>query len=381
MQNKGGKNAHPDMLNVILIGIDSVSRLNMIRHMPNTYEYLTRELEAIDFRGYNKVDDNTYQNMMPILTGMNRYEYQNHSCSHEDKKPLTRSKYDNCPFIWKEFAYNGYVTAFIEDWAKVGMFPDLRMGFLKEPTDFYNRPYQLASESLISSEKQYQGTRPSFSIVYDLVRDLNTVSQEVPFFILSWTASLTHEGIHHASGLDKPSKIFLEELGENGHLNKSILFFISDHGMRYGRLRQTYIGRWEERLPYIMIVFPTWFKVKYSETWNILNKNTDRLISNFDLHLTLKDIAQQKFYNSSNPQSLYGHGQSLFTEISPNRTCFYAGIPEHYCTCDDIQETNADPATIMAVIYFSIDFINNLLSKDARCSLLSLQEVRQFYTL
>jgi hypothetical protein len=47
---------------------------------------------------------------------------------------------------------------------------------------------------------------------------------------------------------------FLTFLKEDGHLNKSVLFFVSDHGSRVDKIRNTPIGRIEERLPFFSIV-------------------------------------------------------------------------------------------------------------------------------
>ena len=376
-QSKGGRKANPDMLNLLIIGIDSVSRLNMIRHMPKTYKYLTETLEAIDFKGYNKVADNTYPNMLAVLLGMSVDDYRNHSCSHDNDNQFPESKYDNCPFIWKEYAKVGYVTSFVEDWSRAAIFNYLRVGFVKEPTDFYGRPYQMAAEDYIRKERRAcQGTRSSFDVMFDHVRELERISLEVPYFSLCWTSTLTHDVLHKASAIDRPAWTLLKDLSENGTLNRSIVLFMSDHGLRFGRIRNTLIGRLEERLPYSMMVFPKWFRYKYKKTWSILKINTNRLVSNYDLHLTLRDIALQSFVRSSNPQSLYGHGQSLFLEVSENRTCADAGVPEHFCTCYKLQDISPSNKTALKAAQFTVRAINMLLRKKVNCSYLNLKEVR-----
>ena len=97
-----------EKLNVIIMGTDSVSRLNMLRHLSKTYEYLTKELGAVDLKGYNKVADNTLPNMMPILGGITKKELDNHTC-------VTKSRhYDDCHWLWKDFKKSNYVTACME---------------------------------------------------------------------------------------------------------------------------------------------------------------------------------------------------------------------------------------------------------------------------
>jgi len=42
-------------IDVIILGLDSTSRLNFIRSMPTSYKYLKKSLNAISMVGYNKV--------------------------------------------------------------------------------------------------------------------------------------------------------------------------------------------------------------------------------------------------------------------------------------------------------------------------------------
>ena len=107
-QNKN-KNENEEKLSVIIFGTDSVSRLNFRRHLPQTFEFLTKELGAYEFLGFNKVADNTFPNLMPILMGLSDEELANHTCL-----PRMREKFDDCPIIWKDFKAKGYITSFIE---------------------------------------------------------------------------------------------------------------------------------------------------------------------------------------------------------------------------------------------------------------------------
>ena len=56
-------------LNVLALGVDSISRLNFIRQMPQTRNYLQKHLKSYEMKGFNKVADNTYVNIVPMLTG------------------------------------------------------------------------------------------------------------------------------------------------------------------------------------------------------------------------------------------------------------------------------------------------------------------------
>lgn len=56
-------------LDVLIIGLDSVSKLNFMRQLPKTYKLITRQLNAVVLIGFNKVGQNTFPNVVPMLTG------------------------------------------------------------------------------------------------------------------------------------------------------------------------------------------------------------------------------------------------------------------------------------------------------------------------
>ncbi|GIY06872.1 uncharacterized protein CDAR_76931 [Caerostris darwini] len=61
-------------LNVIMYGLDSMSRMHFMRKLPKTYKYLTEKLKAFVLKGYNIVGDGTPQALIPILTGSTEAE-------------------------------------------------------------------------------------------------------------------------------------------------------------------------------------------------------------------------------------------------------------------------------------------------------------------
>lgn len=108
-ENLRGRNNldEAEKLSVIIFGTDSVSRLNMRRRMPRTFNFLM-ELGAVELTGYNKVGDNTFPNMVPIMSGFSRQELVNLTCLRKG------GFYDDCPWIFKDFKSRGYVTAYAE---------------------------------------------------------------------------------------------------------------------------------------------------------------------------------------------------------------------------------------------------------------------------
>lgn len=52
-----------------MIGLDSMSRLNTMRQLPRSYRYIKDQMDAVVMLGFNKVGENTYPNVIPMLTG------------------------------------------------------------------------------------------------------------------------------------------------------------------------------------------------------------------------------------------------------------------------------------------------------------------------
>ncbi|KAL7630135.1 UNVERIFIED_CONTAM: hypothetical protein RMT77_019726 [Armadillidium vulgare] len=86
-------------LSVIMFGTDSVSRLNFLRTQPKTYQYLTKELKAFEYKGYNKVGENTFPNVIALLTGKLWDEDFAHKCFRlfVDHPEKYRFPFDDCP--------------------------------------------------------------------------------------------------------------------------------------------------------------------------------------------------------------------------------------------------------------------------------------------
>ena len=120
------------MLNFYMVGMDSTSRQNYMRFLPKTYSFLSNHSSVIGFEGYNKVGLNTDPNLSALLMGINPTEfldYYSHSCYKNRWQSL-----DGCPLIWKNFSEKGYVTFYAEDYSKVSLYHNNRVGFVHQPT-------------------------------------------------------------------------------------------------------------------------------------------------------------------------------------------------------------------------------------------------------
>ncbi|XP_045457718.1 uncharacterized protein LOC123667929 [Melitaea cinxia] len=300
--------------NVIVMGIDAVSRLNFHRTMPKTLSFLQKK-GAIELLGYNKVGDNTFPNLIPMLMGISEKEIKT-TCI-----PNKESTFDNCPFVWEWFKENGYYTAFGEDSSKLGTFNYVKNGFIKSPTDYY-----------------------------------------IHTFI--------NEAEKNAGKLDS-----------NKYLDNTVIFLVSDHGMRWGEIRSTNQGWLEERLPLVFILTPPAFRKKYKEAFINLKLNSHRLTTPYDLHATLVDLLdletiEDKIIDLRKKQSnVERKGISLFLPVTTNRTCAMAHINDHWCSCHRGQRLSTKDEKSMTIAIIFLQQLNKILEGYSQCALLNITEL------
>ncbi|XP_076244034.1 uncharacterized protein LOC143185161 isoform X2 [Calliopsis andreniformis] len=317
-------------LSVLILGIDSVSRLNLIRAAPNTDRYL-RETGWVRLNGYNKMGDNTFPNLMAILTG------QNESQAYSRCKPTVPHTLDRCPFLWRNFRDIGYVTAYGEDETSLNTFNYLKVGFVEPPTDYYLRPYMLASEKLLKVKKRFglkycTGPETSFDRILDYSVDFARSFLNLPYFGLFWTISVSHENVNGLSSMDHRLLGKFKYLEREGILNDTMIVFLSDHGMRWGPIRNTFVGWYEERLPFLYIWLPEWFRTERPDAYSSLLVNQHRLTSPFDLYETLREVLTLSG-GRADPPSGCAACHSLFSLVPKQRGCLDAGVSTHWCTC------------------------------------------------
>ena len=310
------------------------------------------------------MDDNTYPNLMSILTGFNL------SVALDRCQPEIIGKLDTCPFLWNDFRDTGYAIAYGEDEPSYSTFNShSKRGFLKPPTDYYLRPYMMAAEQLLPiKKKKYQnfclGRRESGVHVYDYAMDYATHYKNDASFGLFWLNSFSHDDMNDPSAMDGKVNDYIEMMDERGILNESMVVMFSDHGMRYDAIRHLVTGWLEERLPFIFIWLPPWFQNQHPEFVEALKINRNRLTNPYDLHMTLKHIL--KLADPSReyvPAPNCAKCQSLFTEIPWNRTCEEISIDSHWCTCPKYRDENENEKIVQDAAKFALADINRLIDQ------------------
>jgi hypothetical protein len=365
--------------NVIVMGIDAISRLNFYRTMPKTLSYL-RTKGAIELLGYNKVGDNTFPNLTPMLLGIKETDLKK-TCWSDLK-----SSFDNCPFIWKWYKEAGYYTALGEDSAKLGTFNFGKQGFFRTPTDYYTHTFMHEAEINIGNNRDYNtyicmGDKYFYQVLLDYIEALTRTVQSFRLFGFFWEVTLSHDYLNYPMAMDESYEKLLKKLDESQYLDETILILLSDHGIRWGNIRYTKQGRLEERLPFVHILLPQSFRENYQNAYDNLRLNSKRLTTPYDIHATLTDLIDLRQVRDETIESRTKMGYandrsiSLFLPIPGNRTCKMAAIDDHWCTCYKSRKILKDSQDSTDASEQLVKHLNLLIQDQPQCARLKLDEI------
>lgn len=369
----------PQGPSVLIVGVDAVSRLNFYRQMPKTLKKLN-DFKAIEFVGYNKVADNTFPNLVPVFSG--------YSVEEIEKLCWTdNSVFDDCPWIWKNYSDAGFNTGYGEDACWMGVFNYLKNGFSQPPVDYYTRTYIKKNEDEIGHSKLLNakycvGSRFATQILYEYAYKFcsNLTLSNKKYWGFYWGSSLTHDYLNFVPDADDIYVNFLDKIKADGVLENTVVFFMSDHGIRWGGIRETYQGRVEERLPFLYLLLPEWFKEEYNTGVMNALRNRHMLTTPFDVHETMMDLldlgnVKQEALQRRARELNGKRGISLFLPMPKDRTCESAGIPEEWCTCHQSKNISVLDEKVERAAQTVVTHINDMLFQYIQCAHLSLKEV------
>ncbi|CAB0002712.1 unnamed protein product [Nesidiocoris tenuis] len=335
-------------VSVAMIGLDSMSRVNFMRQMPLTYEYVTNHFP-------NK-----------------RLGVRVSVCG--DSQPVY------VRFIWDEFADAGAVTTYAEDWPNHGTFQLAgRSGFLKQPTNHYMHTFYRALQDSFKEKLDMPhclSARPIHSHHLTYLLSIFRAYRNSPSFMFSLHNGMTHDSFNLPQLMDADLRDFLRTAYESGFLNRTVLILYGDHGQRIDSVRTTEGGRIEDLMPLMSFVLPE----NLDPAWKTnLSANRNRLTSNFDIYPTLVDILGTlgPFEDKVKNLQKEALGRSLFSEVDKNRTCEQAHIEDRFCSCANDLQTSLP--TTMDVCQKSAESwiarINGKFVDGTICSTLSLKDV------
>lgn len=306
--------------NVLMVGIDTISRLNAIRQLQNTLQVLRRSYNTTEFYGYNKVGENTFPNLIPLLTGLTPEQLVKVNCwaatNYTQNSDKGDAYLDNCKYLWNYYHQSGYVTYFSEDWPKASTFNYLKPGFKEKPTVFYGRPFTLAREKYLYPHvnmgcSSCQLDEPVVRIDLDNLKNFVQAQRHynMPYFAFHWINCPQHDDLNGASQVDKILADFLGELHNITYNERTFVIVFSDHGYRWGSFVSTQIGHHESSLPLLTIAPPASFIEEHPDEYQAFIGNTKELITPFNMFHTMIHIKElgEKVYLQRRVSSLLGN--------------------------------------------------------------------------
>lgn len=362
---------------VIMFGIESVSRVNFLRTMPETAKFL-KERGSIQLLGYNKLGDNSFPNLYPLLTG-HSFNYILKVCIHNNN-----TNHSNlCSFIWDKFKMSGFLTALGSD-SPAGLLGSYEYSLRKLPTDYYLQPFMYETRNLFKN-KHYNyhlccQNKFYYKILLNYVLDLSKNIEKHNVFGIFWEESVSHEHLNYPHLMDFDYRELLQKIENNGYLNESVIVFFSDHGMRWGEIVETEQGRLEERLPLMEVLFPIKFKTLYKIAYQNFKENSGRLTTPYDIYYTLNDLLDPTLLNDEiifqrNNKRRNRKKSSLFLPVSQKRTCEFVGISEHWCTCYKGKRLQAGRRSTIFAAQHLMTHINGLLNNYPQCNKLTIESI------
>ena len=357
--------------NVLLLGIDGASHSRMIRQMPEVLSFLKKSLNLTVFEGFNKLGENTFPNLTPMLSGLMSDEL-------EKKKLWKKGKYfDKVPLVWKDYAKRGYATQKAEDWPSVGIFNYKTKGFKKQPVHYYMRPiFKHMARVYHYWRPKCLAHRHETEFLLDYVQEFVLKFHERGFFSVSHLTEIPHDSENNLSSIEEYFLNMLKKLDEKGALKNTILFVYGDHGIRWGKIRKSPVGYLEERLPFFSIALPQRFKERYPRHTENLEANKNKLVTFLDVHKTLLNLLDLR--DSPVPVSNDGKVKSisLFSEIPLNRTCVDARIPLEFCSCINIKHISRKNKTVKKSAEHLLNNISAIvLPYNKTCTSLNLEKI------
>ncbi|KAH7943067.1 hypothetical protein HPB52_004884 [Rhipicephalus sanguineus] len=318
------------LMNVLVLGIDSTSRMNFNRHMKRTRRLLLGELNAFELLGYNKVGDSSFGNQIPLLMGKS---------ADEVKRIFCNDNLDDLSLLWNHYSVRGYATLFLEEMPCYSLFtyPNYR-GFRKPPTDYY----------------------PVFLEYLKDVMELNA-DHGIPMFSYVWLSDVPHSNDHALLVLDDPVHQLLRDMQNRRAFEDTAVVLLSDHGARFGSNRATVIGRHEDKTPFGYLVLPRRFLRRHPKAAVNLEVNQRRLVTAYDLHVTLLHLLRYAHTAASSASLRTERGLSLLGYVPPERNCSDAFVPVEFCECVAAGvDLDLESSLVQSFATFVVEYLNSL---------------------
>ena len=346
-------------MSVLILALDSVSRFSFQRNLKMTAEFLKNlELDKT-FSDYYEVFEfdkvavphaRTIPNIAQMIYGKSRKEVE--SAIGKKLPKLTFESPEHQKFqknaIWHHFSSLGYMTLFTHEtsWDHVSPIIGRKVETDHVFENFFRYTYGTFNVHAISENERCVGGRDLHEYLLDYTYQFYEKYPNNHKFGFAMT-SAAHEKTGNVKKLDKDCIKFISDyLKLSMQRNEDVaFFFISDHG--YKDIAK---GQFDKRSFYEYYTPMTYFILSKGlidrlGARSYLKYNQNQLISRYDMHLSLHQLAYTPYsvnnnFNYQNMKKNYKSKKvlSLFKENAGfDRTCADFEIENEFCLCSGFE--------------------------------------------
>ncbi|EFP03628.1 hypothetical protein CRE_19251 [Caenorhabditis remanei] len=334
---------------VFVILLDSLSYSQGKRSLPRTLSYFTNHMDGVIFPYMNKIGENSRPNGVPIWFGKSLEKVDRSLFDEKLIPPDWSHKYfcntfkDNETSLFSEFHDYGYRTFLAEDWAEGTMNWPNCVGFDKPPIDHFMRlPFQNAYErrnqGAAITQKHLKGgklCRQTHNTLLDYMGQFTDAYPDQKKFGWMWAIDLGHNSENGFTHADKDFHNYL--IKHRKQLENSFVFILGDHGLRFGDVRNTFIGALDVNNPFTGVSIPRILR-RTTDILSIMSENAKNIQSHFDTRATILDIMKYQSARSfaeTEPYQIPGEKGHSYIRKQPStpRNCRTMPVPLEYCIC------------------------------------------------
>lgn len=168
----------------------------------------------------------------------------------------------------------------------------MKFGFRESPTDYYLRPYWLSLYDTLSypPSKSNSNLKPCYynklihQLSFDWILEFekfysdSKFRQNVPRFGLIKLNEMSHDYMERIAWIDDDLKQLLVNLFTEKFLDNTFFVLMGDHGHRTHQIRETFIGKLEEKLPLFSMILPNKLIKKKRSIYDNISKNTKSIL-------------------------------------------------------------------------------------------------------
>ena len=326
------KKTTPYSNNIIILYIDSVSRVNSLRQLKKTLKFFE------EFMTYKGVSHEKYPSIK--FHSFQFFKYHSFTFHTPSNYPLLfygRPKNNSIVLITKHLKENGFVTCYSGEWCDKDNTRTLHNLTNEEVYDHQFIICDPNKENLNINTIRCLYGKQTIEYLYDYGKQFWKKYKDNRKF-LSIISNDGHEGtLEVLKYADSIIFNFLNNLFIDNLLKDSSIILVSDHGVGMPSIYYPYdFYKLEEHLPMLYVIINDRENISYEEQYKYIQENQQTFISSYDIYNTIGNlifgdeyyIIKNKTEDNDTPKSQFG--KSLFEKIDQKirNPKFYNSIGE-----------------------------------------------------